>query len=99
MFTDLDIVGAFLDIVDGRRGQAMRDWIRARPRWWRDRVGLVAMDMSTEFRRAVRTALPRPPTPWTIGLWWRGRTRWSPRSAGAVPMICTAAAGQGHGPV
>jgi transposase len=58
VFTDLD-TGAILDIVDGRRGQAVRDWIRARPRWWRNRVELVAMDMSAEFRRAVRKALPK----------------------------------------
>lgn len=58
VFTDLD-TGAILDIVDGRRGQAVRDWIGARPRWWRNRVELVAMDMSTEFRRAVRKALPK----------------------------------------
>ncbi|MBP1232507.1 transposase [Arthrobacter sp. PvP102] len=57
VFTGLD-TGAILDIVDGRRGQAARDWIRARPRW-RNRVELVAMDMSTEFRRAVRKALPK----------------------------------------
>ncbi|RNL48235.1 ISL3 family transposase, partial [Arthrobacter oryzae] len=58
VFTDLD-TGAILDIVDGRRGQAVRDWIGARPRWWRNRVELVAMDMSTEFRRAVRKVLPK----------------------------------------
>ncbi|TQS88265.1 ISL3 family transposase [Arthrobacter sp. TS-15] len=58
VFTDLD-TGAILDIVDGRRGQAVRDWLGARPRWWRNRVELVAMDMSTEFRRAVRKALPK----------------------------------------
>ena len=58
VFTDLD-TGAILDIVDGRRGQAVRDWIGARPRWWRKKVELVAMDMSSEFRRAVRKVLPR----------------------------------------
>ncbi len=31
VFTGLD-TGAILDIVDGRRGQAVRDWIGARPR-------------------------------------------------------------------
>ena len=56
VFTDLD-TGAILDIVDGRRGQAVRDWIRARPRWWRNRGELVAMDMSTGFRRAIRKTL------------------------------------------
>ncbi len=58
VFTDLD-TGAILDIVDGRRGQAVRDWIGARPRWWRNKVELVAMDMSSEFRRAVRKVLPK----------------------------------------
>ncbi|WP_422387513.1 ISL3 family transposase [Arthrobacter sulfonylureivorans] len=58
VFTDLD-TGAILDIVDGRRGQAVRDWIGARPRWWRKRIEMVAMDMSSEFRRAVRTVLPK----------------------------------------
>lgn len=58
VFTDLD-TGTILDIVDGRRGQAVRDWIRARPRWWRKRIELVAMDMSSEFRRAVRAVLPK----------------------------------------
>ncbi|WP_285244230.1 hypothetical protein [Pseudarthrobacter sp. fls2-241-R2A-127] len=36
VFTGLDN-GAILDIVDGRRGQAVRDCIRARPRRWRIR--------------------------------------------------------------
>lgn len=58
VFTDLD-TGEILDIVDGRRGQAVREWIGARPRWWRNRVELVAMDMSAEFRRAVRKVLPK----------------------------------------
>jgi transposase len=58
VFTDLD-TGAILDIVDGRRGQTGRGWIAARPRWWRKRIELVATDMSSEFRRAVRTALPK----------------------------------------
>ena len=37
VFTDLD-TGAILDTVDGRRGQSVRDWIGARPRWWRNKV-------------------------------------------------------------
>jgi transposase len=58
VFTDLDS-GAVLAIADGRRGQAVCDWIRRRPRWWRRRVEPEAMDMSSEFRGAVRTVLPR----------------------------------------
>ena len=57
MFTDLD-TGAVLDVVDGRRGTAVRWWLRARPESWRARVQIVAIDMSTEFRAAIRDVLP-----------------------------------------
>jgi transposase len=57
VFTDLD-TGAVLDVVDGRRGTAVRWWIRQRPDAWRARVELVAIDMSAEFRAAVRDVLP-----------------------------------------
>ena len=58
VFTDLDD-GAILDVVDGRRGKVVTSWLAARPRWWRRRVQIVALDMSSEFRAAVRKALPR----------------------------------------
>jgi transposase len=58
VFTDLD-TGALLDVVDGRRGKTVTTWLAARPRWWRRRVQLVAIDMSSEFRAAVRKALPK----------------------------------------
>src|SRR5699024_7097400 len=57
VFTDLD-TGAILDVVDGRRGKTVTDWVKARPRWWRRRVRLVAIDMSSEFRAAIRKVLP-----------------------------------------
>lgn len=58
VFTDLDS-GALLDVVDGRRGPVVTAWLSDRPRWWRRRVRFVAIDMSAEFRAAVRKALPR----------------------------------------
>lgn len=58
VFTDLD-TGAILDVVDGRRGKTLTDWVKARPRWWRRRVKLVAIDMSAEFRAAIRQVLPK----------------------------------------
>ena len=58
VFTDLD-TGAILDVVDGRRGKTVTTWVAARPRWWRRRVQLVAIDMSGEFRAAIRRALPK----------------------------------------
>lgn len=58
LFTDLD-TGALLDVVDGRRGRTVTTWLAARPRWWRRRIELVAIDMSSEFRAAIRKALPK----------------------------------------
>lgn len=58
VFTDLD-TGKILDIVDGRRGAAVKRWLKARPRYWRQRVQVVAIDMSSEFRKAVRDTLPK----------------------------------------
>lgn len=60
VFTDLD-TGAVLDVVDGRRGVAVRWWLAGRPACWRERIGVVAIDMSSEFRAAVRDALPGVP--------------------------------------
>lgn len=34
VFTDLD-TGKILDIVDGRRGAAVKQWLESRPRYWR----------------------------------------------------------------
>lgn len=45
MFTDLD-TGAVLDVVDGRRGTAVRWWLRQRRESWRAGVQIVAIDMS-----------------------------------------------------
>jgi transposase len=58
VLTDLDD-GAILDVVDGRRGKVVTPWLAARPRWLRRRVQIVALDMSGEFRAAVRKSLPR----------------------------------------
>lgn len=58
VFTDLD-TGKILDLVDGRRGAAVKKWLKSRPRYWRQRVQYVAIDMSSEFRKAVRENLPR----------------------------------------
>ena len=58
MLTDLD-TGAILDVVDGPRGKTVKAWLLARPRWWRRRIEYVAIDMSAEFRAAIRTVLPR----------------------------------------
>lgn len=57
VFTDLT-TGLVVDVVDGRRGSAVRAWLAARPEAWKARIRLVAIDMSSEFRAAIRKALP-----------------------------------------
>jgi len=57
-FTDL-ATGAVIGVVDGRDSSAVKGWLRSRPRWWRHRVAVVAIDPSAAFRSAVRDLLPK----------------------------------------
>ena len=57
-FTDL-ATGQVLGVVDGRDSAAVKSWLRARPRWWRHRVAVVAIDPSAAFRSAVTNLLPK----------------------------------------
>ena len=61
LFTDLD-TGAVLGVVDGRDGAAVRGWLSTRPRWWRHRVQVVAIDPSAAFRAALHPLLPNART-------------------------------------
>lgn len=45
VFTELD-TGKDLAIVDGRSGTAVKKWLKSRPRYWRQRVQCVLIDMS-----------------------------------------------------
>lgn len=56
VFSDLD-TGTILEIVDGHRGATVKRWLKSRPRYWRQRVQVVAIDMSSEFRKPVRETL------------------------------------------
>ncbi len=51
--------GEVLDVVDGRDSAAVSAWLAGRPRWWRRRVQVVAIDPSAAFRSAVRRRLPQ----------------------------------------
>lgn len=50
---DLD-TGTVIDVVDGRNAAAVAQWLAAKPKWWRRRVKVVAIDPSAPFRAAVR---------------------------------------------
>ncbi|ASN39657.1 hypothetical protein CGQ24_11930 [Arthrobacter sp. 7749] len=57
VFTDLS-TGTILDVVDGRRGKAVTTWIDQCPASWKRSIEYLAMDMSAEFRKAIRDSLP-----------------------------------------
>jgi len=58
VFTDPN-TGKILDIVDGRRSATVRKCLMARPRDWRQRVQVMAIERSSEFRKAVRETLSK----------------------------------------
>jgi transposase len=47
-----------LDIVPGRSGKALHDWVSARDRPWRDRITTTALDPYRGYATALRTTLP-----------------------------------------
>jgi transposase len=50
--------GRVLGVVDGRDSAGVGTWLAARSAGWRDRVGVVAIDPSAAFRKALREHLP-----------------------------------------
>ena len=73
-FTNL-ATGQVIGVVDGRDSAAVRTWLKTRPRWWRHRVAVVAIDPSAAFRSAVRTLLPKARVSVDPGLsTWRDRS-------------------------
>jgi hypothetical protein len=49
--------GSVIGIFDSHDSAAVREWLAARPRWWRLRAQVVAIDPSAAFRAAVKPAL------------------------------------------
>ena len=47
-----------LDMIPGRSKAAFKAWLEARPRTWKDRIEVVAMDGVTGFKTATSEALP-----------------------------------------
>lgn len=47
-----------LDMVEGRSKQVFKTWLATRPKTWRDRIEVVAMDGFTGFKTAAAEELP-----------------------------------------
>ena len=48
-----------LDVVEGRSGTALQDWISGRDQAWRDRISVAALDPFRGYATALRTSLPQ----------------------------------------
>jgi transposase len=48
-----------LDVVEGRSGTALHDWISGRDQAWRDRITVAALDPFRGYATALRTSLPQ----------------------------------------
>jgi transposase len=57
-FTDLGSGAGLLGQVEGRTAASVSAWIQAQSPAWRAGVAVVAIDMCTVFKSAIRTSLP-----------------------------------------
>src|SRR5829696_4606258 len=56
----VDLTGAprLLDVVPGRSGKALSDWVSARDQTWRDGIAVAALDPFRGYATALRIQLP-----------------------------------------
>jgi transposase len=47
-----------LDVVEGRSGKALHDWVSSREPTWQDRISVAALDPYRGYASALRTSLP-----------------------------------------
>lgn len=55
-FVDLDR-GRLLDVVPGRSGDVVREWVRSQPIWWADRIEVAAIDAFRGYATAIGDVL------------------------------------------
>ncbi len=56
-FVDIDR-GRLLDVVPGRSGAVVRQWVQARPFWFPDQIKVATIDAFAGYAAAIRTTLP-----------------------------------------
>jgi hypothetical protein len=55
-FVDIDR-GRLLDVVPGRSGQVVREWVASQPCWWADRINVAAFDAFRGYAAAIGDVL------------------------------------------
>lgn len=56
-FVDIDR-GRLLDMVPGRSGTVVREWVQAQPFWWADQIKVATIDAFAGYANAIRDTLP-----------------------------------------
>ena len=56
-FVDIDR-GRLLDVVPGRSGAVVGEWVQARPFWWPDQITVATIDAFAGYAAAIRDTLP-----------------------------------------
>lgn len=56
-FVDLQR-GRLLDVMRGRSGEVVRDWVRSQPIWWADQIEVAAIDAFRGYANAIVDVLP-----------------------------------------
>src|SRR4249919_3928463 len=56
-FVDIDR-GRLLDVVPGRSGQVVREWVASQPIWWADCIDVAAIDAFRGYATAIGDVLP-----------------------------------------
>jgi transposase len=56
-FVDIDR-GRLLDVVPGRSGQVVREWVESQPFWWADQIDVAAIDAFRGYATAIGDVLP-----------------------------------------
>jgi transposase len=56
-FVDIDR-GRLLDVVPGRSGDVVRQWVSSQPLWWADRIDVAAIDAFRGYATAIGDVLP-----------------------------------------
>jgi hypothetical protein len=51
-------VARLLDVVEGRSGEALCDWVSGRMQPWRDAIGVAALDPFRRYASALSTSVP-----------------------------------------
>jgi hypothetical protein len=90
---DPAVSGRLLGLAPGCSGSCVREWLALQSPAVREGIELVVVDPARRTRRGPDGRCRTRGSRSTSGTWSHWPTSWSPRSASAPPVSCTAVAG------